>query len=198
MDYAHRFSCHRCGGGNDLHHKVSSTPDVEARANEIADLLEPLCRTRGRMLGVMTADDRWIVCLSGGASVAWQFIRMMRDYDPSIAAIAHDWATVPKRSLGGHDIGNLLVPLAPGGHLRHFLRQKGGGVAGGPGCWCAAPKLVSYLTQDAGSRRLPPSGLALFELWCGKATGTRRHRQPAESCANCKLILPTLMCRNPR
>ena len=59
-------------------------------------------------------------------------------------------------------------------------------------------QLVSYLTQDAGSRRLPPSGLALFELWCGKSTGARRHRQPAESCANCRLILPTLMCRNPR
>lgn len=56
MDYAHRFPCHRCGGLNDLHHKVSSTPEVEARANEIADLVEPLCRTRGRMLGVMQAD----------------------------------------------------------------------------------------------------------------------------------------------
>ena len=148
------------------------------------------------MLGVMQADGRWIVCLSGGASVRWPFIRLMRDYDSSIAAIAHDWATVPKRSLGGHDIAHLLVPPGPNGR-RRFLRRRGGGVAGGPGCWCAAPKLVSYLTQDAGSARLPPSRLALFELWCGKSTNRRHHRQPAESCANCRLILPTLMCRNP-
>src|SRR5690606_18807116 len=96
MDYAHRFPCHRCGGFNDLHHQVSSTPEVEARANEVADLVEPLCRSRGRMLGVMQADGRWIVCLSGGASVRWPFIRLIRDYDSSIAAIAQDWAIVPK------------------------------------------------------------------------------------------------------
>lgn len=198
MQYADRFPCHLCGGCNDLNHRVSSTPEVEARAYEIADLVEPLCRSRSRMLGVMTADDQWIVCLSGGASVAWPFIRTMLDYDPSIAAIAHDWSTVPKRSLGGHDISHLLVPLSPSGQLRHFLRKKGGGVAGGPGCWCAAPKLVSYLTQDAGSARLSCSSkVALFELWCGKSTSKRHHRQPATSCANCRLILPTLMCRNP-
>jgi hypothetical protein len=149
------------------------------------------------MLGVMTAGDEWIVCLSGGASVAWEFIRTMLNYDPTVAAIAHDWSTVPKRSLGGYDISKLIVPLAPSGQWRHYLREAGGGVAGGPGCWCAAPKLVSYLTQDAGSASLPPAKLALFELWCGKATSNRKHRQPAESCPNCRLILPTLMCRSP-
>lgn len=205
MNYAWESRCVRCGGCDDPDHTVSSTPEVERFALELADRLEPLCRDRGRMLGVMKADGEWIVCLSHVASVQWEFIRECEDFDPSISAIAHDWSTVPTRSLGGHDLRALLVPAARGVTWKDMVnvkssdpRQRPLPIAGGAACVCAAPKLVSYLTQDAGADRLPPNSIAMIELWCGAATRTRRHKQFAASCENCRWILPTLMCRSKR
>lgn len=203
MDYGWETRCLRCGGANDSHHKVSSTPEVERYALRLADHLEPLCRDRGRMLGVMQADGEWIVCLSHVASVDQDFIAACEEFDASISAIAHDWSTVPRRTLGGHDITKLLQPAAKGVTWTEMVKVTAGPrnralpLAGGPGCVCAAPKLVSYLTQDAGAEHLPPSSLNMIELWCGAPTRIRRHKQFAASCENCRWILPTLMCRNP-
>jgi hypothetical protein len=197
MRYAHEFPCQLCGGMNDTHHVVESSPEAESRALEIASLVGPICEGRGRMLGVMKASGSWIVCLSGGASVEYRFIQLMLDYDPDVAAIAHDWSTVPTRSLGGHDLTKLIKPLQASKEWRHYLKDSTGGVAGGPGCWCAAPKVVSYLTQDVAGGTLPPTNISMIELWVGKETKTRAHTEFAASCANCRKILPTLMCRKP-
>lgn len=204
MRYAWESSCLLCGHGNDALHTVSATPEVREFALALADHLEPICADRGRMLGVMKVDHEWIVCLSSVASVQWEFVRECLAFDASIAPIAHDWSTVPTRSLGGRSITHLLKPVANGATWADGARvrpanrrQKRLPIAGGRGCICAAPKLVSYLTQDAGATNLPPRDIAMIELWCGATLGRRTHRQLAASCENCRGILPTLMCRVP-
>lgn len=203
MTYGWETSCLRCGGTNDRDHVISSTPEVEAKALALADHLAPLCQDRGRMLGVMEADGEWIVCLSGSASIFQEFVNAVLAFDPHMSPIAHSWVTVPKRTLGGHDIQKLLRPEGKGVTWERGLMVQETGptrvslpIAGGEGCWCAAPKIISYLTQDVGAQLLPPKEMALIELWCGKAVGERRHKQLAASCDNCRRILPTLMCRS--
>ena len=70
-------------------------------------------------------------------------------------------------------------------------------IAGGVSCVCAAPKIISYLTQDAGRHRLPPHNVAMVEVWCGKTNGDHRHGEVRPSCPNCSRLLPTLLCRVP-
>ncbi len=215
--YAWERPCLRCGGQNDAHHKVESDAEVERVANELAELLQPVCAKQGRMLGVMRADGEWIVSLSSVASVSQDFVNIVLDYNATMSPIAHDWSTVPVRSLGGHDIRSLLVTReskkpakktsgktsTPAPTPLNSLFKvhaddpslKPLPIAGGPGCFCAAPKLVSYLTQDSGSQLLPPGRINMIELWCGAASATRKHREVATSCLKCANILPTLMCR---
>lgn len=161
------------------------------------------------MLGVMLADGEWIVSLSNVAAVSQDFVSAVLDFDPAMSPIAHDWSTVPARSLGGHDLRALFVPSMPNDSGRAWFQVKESEpaksprrgrrfalpLAGGPDCICAAPKLISYLTQDAGAELLPPKSLAMVELWCGADYFARRHRQLALSCDNCRRILPTLACR---
>ena len=209
--YACECPCLRCRTIGGPHHTIDSTGDLERTAAELADHLEPVCRERGRMLGIMVADGEWIVSLSSVASVSQEFVKAVLDFDPDMSPIAHDWSTVPKRSLGGHDLSAWLLPPSPTAPLKGFFKvleptaASTGTVAarstlplaGGPGCLCAAPKLISYLTQDAGAALLPPKSVALIELWCGADYYSRKHGQVAVSCQNCRRILPTLACRAP-
>lgn len=209
MRYGNGWPCVRCNQKDDGAHTLSSTEAVEQFAQELADALAPICRDRGRMLGVMYADGEWIVTLSHIAAVQYDFVRIATQMGPRVSPIAHDWSTVPRRSLGGHDISGFLSTERRNGTWKAYfeVRSANGaprpeGIAGGPHCVCAAPKLISYLTQDAGAHLLPPSEAAMVELWCGAdhrdRTGTvaRRHGEIAVSCSNCRKILPTLLCRS--
>jgi hypothetical protein len=163
------------------------------------------------MLGVLLADGEWIVTLSSIAAREYDFVQAVLAFDPAMSPIAHDWSTVPKRSLGGHDLTAFLEPQTPAAPQKAFFkvheptppgatrtsRLKGLPLAGGPGCFCAAPKLISYLTQDAGSSLLPPKSIAMLELWCGKSENDWSHAKFAPSCGKCRRILPTLACRAP-
>ncbi|MGQ0649676.1 MAG: hypothetical protein ACT4P7_19150 [Gemmatimonadaceae bacterium] len=176
---------------------------------ELANHLRPLCTSKGRMLGVFLADGEWIVTLSSVAAVSQEFVNAVLDFDPAMSPIAHDWSTVPRRSLGGHDLTSWLHPPTKGAPINVFFKVSEPQpppaqgrkfrhtlpLAGGEGCYCAAPKLISYLTQDAGAALLPPASVAMIELWCGKAQGNWSHGHLARSCEECKRILPTLACR---
>jgi hypothetical protein len=202
--------CLRCNTKGDRHHVISPTPEVERMAERLADRLAPLCKTKGRMLGVMLADGEWVVSLSSIASLEEEFVNAVLELGPMMSPIAHDWSTVPVRTLGGHDIRDLLKTPAGGTTWQAIFKVHEPApnprepkprhtlpLAGGPGCVCAAPKLVSYLTQDAGAASLPPKQIAMLELWCGKSEGSWTHKLPAPSCSKCQRILPTLMCRSP-
>jgi hypothetical protein len=153
-----------------------------------------------------------VVTLSSVAAVSQDFVLAVDDFAPGMVALAHDWSTVPKRSLGGHDLSAYLKPPTPSTPLKAFFKVTevtGSGpggqraatslpLAGGPGCFCAAPKLLSYLTQDAGAASLPPQQLTMIVLWCGLAQGQWTHGALAASCTNCSRILPTLACRAPK
>lgn len=209
--YAGDTACLRCRTTGDHHHVISSTPEVERVGRALADHLRPLCTTKGRMLGLLFADSEWVVTLSSVAAVSQDFVNAVDDFAPGLSAIAHDWSTVPKRSLGGHDLSAYLHPPTPTSPLKAFFKVSeatapGSGtkgnrlslpLAGGPGCLCAAPKLFSYLTQDAGASLLPPHHLTMIELWCGASQGQWEHGAHAVSCGNCRRILPTLACRSP-
>jgi hypothetical protein len=206
MDYGSAGECARCNRKG-VGHTVSSNPKVEAMAMTIAQQLEPICRTRGRMLGVMYADGEWIITLSHVAAVQQEFVQIVLGIEGRMSPIAHDWSTIPKRSMGGHDISGLLTPtFKRDAWQSYFSVYDGAGklreaIAGGPACVCAAPKLISYLTQDAGASRLPPREFSMVELWCGaslvdsKGGIARSHKQIAKSCSNCERVLPTLLCR---
>lgn len=209
--YAGDTACLRCGTTGDHHHLITSTPEVERVGRALADHLQPLCTSKGRMLGLLFADSEWIVTLSSVAAVAQDFVTAVDDFAPGIVAVAHDWSTVPTRSLGGHDLTPYLHPMTPGTPMKAFFKvtqaaergaQPRGArtalpLAGGPGCLCAAPKLFSYLAQDAGVDDLPPDHLTMIELWCGASQGAWVHGALAVSCGNCSRILPTLACRAP-
>jgi hypothetical protein len=210
VEYGKGWPCVRCNRKDDEAHTIGSTDDVERVAFELADRLAPVCQDRGRMLGVMYADGEWIVTLSHVAAVEYEFVHTVMKMGGRMSPIAHDWSTVPRRSLGGHDIRHLLSTERRAGTWNAYFEVKGPdgaarpeGIAGGPGCVCAAPKLVSYLTQDAGAHLLPPREVAMVELWCGatrtdrQGNATRRHKEIAVSCSNCRKILPTLFCRAP-
>jgi hypothetical protein len=210
--YAGDTACLRCGTTGDAHHVILSTPEVERVGRALADHLRPLCTTKGRMLGLLFADGDWVVTLSSVAAVSQDFVEAVMDFAPGLSPIAHDWSTVPKRSLGGHDLSAWLQPPTASSPLKAFVKvvepqATGTGaqgsrrslpLAGGPGCLCAAPKLFSYLTQDAGAAHLPPAQLTMIELWCGASQGSWVHGAFAVSCGNCSRILPTLACRAPR
>jgi hypothetical protein len=210
--YAGDTACLRCGTTADRFHLITSTPEVERVGRALADHLRPLCTAKGRMLGLLFADSEWVVTLSSVAAVSLDFVEAVDDFAPGISAIAHDWSTVPKRSLGGHDLSAYLHPPTPESPLNVCFKvteaavgtapAKGSRsklpVAGGPSCFCAAPKLFSYLTQDAGAATLPPHHITMIELWCGAAQGQWDHGRLAVSCGNCSRILPTLACRAPK
>ena len=210
--YAGDTACLRCGTTGDIHHIIQSTPEVERIGRALADHLRPLCKTKGRMLGVLIADSEWIVTLSSVAAVSQDFVNAVDDFAPGLSPIAHDWSTVPKRSLGGHDLTSFLQTPSPTSPLKAFFKvaepppralgttapRETLPLAGGPGCFCAAPKLISYLTQDVGAATLPPRHLAMIELWCGASQGKWEHGAFAVSCGNCSRILPTLACRAAR
>jgi hypothetical protein len=167
---------------------VTSHPDVEGTADAMLVLLAPLCREQGRMLGVLLVDGKWVVTLSGGASVPEKFHDTVAEFDPHIATFAHDRYEVPARSLGGHRIAEVLA-------------TRGSAAARpatwGQGCACAAPKLISYWTQPTGRPYVPPKRVHMVEVWCGKASDNRQHGERAFSCATCGAIMPTLLCRAP-
>jgi hypothetical protein len=78
------------------------------------------------------------------------------------------------------------------------LLRVGGRPARWPGCFCAAPKLLSYWMQERPGVRTDPGGEChLVELWCGAPTARRRHGERAWSCATCGRVLATLLCRAP-
>lgn len=120
--YACECPCLRCRTIGGPHHTIDSTGDLERTSAELADHLEPLCRERGRMLGIMVADGEWIVSLSSVASVSQEFVDAVLDFDPDMSPIAHDWSTVPKRSLGGHDLSAWLLPPSPTAPLKGFFK----------------------------------------------------------------------------
>lgn len=210
--YAGDTACLRCGTTGDSHHVIQSTHEVERIGRALADHLRPLCTGKGRMLGLLIADSEWVVTLSSIAPVSQEFVLAVDDFAPNMSPITHDWSTVPKRSLGGHDLSAFLQPTSPTTPLKAFFKvveplPAGPGpapsrrtlpLAGGPGCFCAAPKLFSYLTQDAGAASLPPQNLTMIELWCGKSENQWEHGKLAPSCGNCSRILPTLACQAPK
>lgn len=164
------------------------------------------------MLGLLIADSEWVVTLSSVAAVSQAFVNAVDDFAPGLCPIAHDWSTVPKRSLGGHSLSSFLQAPSSTTPLKAFFKvtepppkvlgatapRNTLPLAGGPGCFCAAPKLFSYLTQDAGAATLPPRHLTMIELWCGASQGKWEHGAFAVSCGNCSRILPTLACRAPQ
>lgn len=186
LRYGWETPCLRCGRHDLASHEVTSHPDVETKADALLALLEPTCRDQGRMLGVLLVDGSWVATLSGGASVPQDFHETVAGFDPTIATFAHDRYEVPSRSLGGHRIIEVFARRG---------QRAGRPAVQGPGCACAAPKLLSYWTQPTSHPYAPPKDVHMVEAWCGKATGTRRHGQRAASCATCGAIMSTLLCR---
>jgi len=184
--YGWETVCRRCRREDLARHEVSSDPEVEAKADALLALLEPHCRNKGRMLGALLVDGRWVVTLSGDANMPEQFHDTVAAFDPLIATFAHDRYEVPARSLGGHSIAEVL--------------GLNGLVSGRPapwanGCACAAPKLISYWTQPTGRPYVPPRRVHMVEVWCGRANGKWRHGERVKSCATCGRIMSTLLCR---
>jgi hypothetical protein len=188
LSYGWEQPCLRCGVPDLARHQVTSHPDVEHMADRLAARLEPLCRDRGRMLGVLRVDGRWVAVLSGQAAVPEAFHAAVADVDPAIATLAHDRYEVPGRSLGGHDIRQALGAIP---------RLTVARPAQWPGCYCAAPKLLSYWMQPTRRAYAIPHRVHMVELWCGAASATRRHGERAASCATCGRVLSTLLCRAP-
>ena len=197
--------CHKTGGPT---HEILTTPETRAFAIDLAGHLRALCEVEGRMLGVLRADGRWIVTLSNSAAQSWNFVRMVSDFSADAIPVAHGWATVPKRSLGGKDVSRYIATQVRHGQsevcfkvdepLLHGSKRSTVASVGGHLCVCAAPKLISYLTQDAGSYRLPPQELSMVEIWCGADQRHWHHGDIAHSCGFCARILPTLACRATR
>jgi hypothetical protein len=193
LRYGWEHPCLRCGPGAFARypdrHVLSSDEALERHADALAEELRELCGVRGRMLGLLRVGTRHVVALSGRAAVPEEFHAVVEAYDASFATIAHDRYEVPARSLGGHDIRSTLLGARG---------LNAGRPARWPGCFCAAPKLLSYWMQERPGVRTAPGGEChLVELWCGAPTARRRHGERAWSCATCGRVLATLLCRAP-
>lgn len=68
-------------------------------------------------------------------------------------------------------------------------------LGGGPGCVCAAPKLLSPFTHRHSPLIRPDDSLEMVEVWAGE-TGKRVYGEVQTSCEFCRWILPTLLCRS--
>lgn len=208
MDYGNGATCALCDNATRDNHVVSSTPELETKAKALADKLRHLCTQKGHMLGLLMADGEIVVCMSGDTALQQEFLYIVQDTDPSMSPIAHNWSTVPKRTLGGRSLAALVRAdaIARPDTLVKVQEKiddgKGGwrfsattALVGGKECVCAAPKIISYLTQDAGSHLLPPRNVAMVEVWCGKTNGQHKHGDVRPSCFKCQRLLPTLLCR---
>jgi hypothetical protein len=187
LSYGWERPCLRCGQLNLAYHQVSSSIEVEATTNELLRLLAPLCRDKGRMLGVLNVDGSWVATLSGGATVPEEFHDTVGGFNPRIMTFAHDRYEVPARSLGGHGIAEVLAG-------RGLVAAM---PASWPGCFCAAPKLISYWTQATGRPYTAPTRVHMVEAWCGNASTRRQHGERAASCMTCREVMSTMMCRTP-
>ena len=206
--YANASECLLCHTTGGINHTIQSTPDVERFAKALNERLRPLCESSGNMLGVLYADGAWIVTLSNMAAQSWDFVRTVDAYSPDASAIAHQWSTVPTRSMGGRDIRGIIstsvkhartdVCFKVDEPLLHGPKRSTVAMVGGERCVCAAPKLISYLTQDAASSKLPPQHVSMIEIWCGASRSGWKHGELADSCSFCARILPTLACRSTR
>src|SRR5690242_2242681 len=94
VTYGKGWPCVRCNGMDDAAHTISSGREVESVGADLADRLRPICQDRGRMLGVMQTDGKWIVTLSSAGAVRWEFVRAVMELGSRFIPLAHDWSTV--------------------------------------------------------------------------------------------------------
>jgi hypothetical protein len=182
------FNCSYCQQGSDEAEHVPTLPESRQTRDKAAKFVAaceerqkreedaykgPKHAAKGYMVGVLELGSKFYVAISGGDScMPTGAQKMANKHGLIIVDSLPAKVTAKKRDIDTSNIKKTGVA--------EFFE-------------CAGPKLVGYILDQLSPRA--PSSWYLTEMWFGPASGNEHtHGVVYESCGNCRVILPMMLC----